>query len=379
MIFLFFLILVIIATGAFIFLSFRNNSGIKKQENKHTSYYSNIQEILNELSTLPKDSKTGIGKYLFIDIETTGLPIKEKDLPENFENWPYIVEIAWFLTDKDGLMVDGSHYIVKQDIDIPLEASSIHHITTEKMQSEGESLQTVYSEFIDAANKSEYVISHNIEFDLPIIECELLRNGFPKTLSDKKQFCTMKAGKEFCVVFDQKGKRKYPKLVELFGDLYFDNHYLKIEGTHNALSDTIMLYRCFMKMIELRPNIIEYKEYSTKSTPNRKSSGIIIPADMQHKPLSGEILQKDLSNADPQSPFYNKKIVITGEFPIDRYELALILKIKMGADIDLNVGKNTQFLLMGNDPGPAKVGKALQANIEIYDIDKTMEIIKSYK
>lgn len=316
---------------------------------------------------------------MFFDTETTGLPKKKNAKPENFANWPYVVDIAWYLIDEDGLMVNGSHYIVKQNVEIPEEASDIHHITTEKMLSEGEDPKTVYAEFIEAANNTEYVIAHNLEFDLPIVECELLRNGFPKVLSDKKQFCTMKAGKKFCKVYDRNGKRKYPNLSELFGELYFDNHFLKFEGTHNSLADTNMLYRCFMKMIELKPNLLNEVSDNSEEVTSFRSQSVIIPTDMQHERLSGDILKKDLSNADPQSPFYNKKVVITGKFPIERYELALILKIKMGADIDTSIGKNTQILLVGDDPGTMKVAKALEANIEIYDIDKTMKAIEPYR
>lgn len=347
--------------------------------NNSDSYLTEIQTQLKELSKIPKDSEKKAGKYLFFDTETTGLPKRRNAKPENFANWPYVVDIAWYLIDEDGLMVNGSHYIVKQDIEIPEEASDIHHITTEKMLSEGKDPKTVYAEFIEDVNNTEYVIAHNLEFDLPIVECELLRNGFPKVLSEKKQFCTMKAGKNFCEVYDSKGKRKFPNLTELFGELYFDNHFLKFNGTHNALADTNMLYRCFMKMIELEPNLLNEVNYNSEEVTSIRSQSVIVPTDMQHEHLSGDILKKDLSNADPQSPFYNKKIVITGVFPIERYELALILKIKMGADIDTSIGKNTKILLVGDDPGPMKVSKALEANIEIYDIDKTMKAIEPYR
>ena len=344
-------------------------------------YLQQIQEEVNSLlKKFPKDSNKKVGKYLFIDTETTGLPLKRSAEPENFENWPYIIEIAWYLIDEDGLMVDGAHYIVKQNVKIPKAASDIHHITTEKMRSKGESPKTVYAELVDAIGKTEYIIAHNIDFDFPIIECELLRNGFPKMLSNKKSFCTMKKGKLFCKVYDKNMRVKNPTLSELFGELYFDNPYLKIEA-HNALTDTQILYRCFMKMIELRPDILKKNENPNKKniTGDNFKEIVNLSPIIPHDHLSGDILKKDLSNADPQSPFYNKKVVITGVFPIERYELALILKNKMGADIDSNVSKTTKILLMGDEPGPAKVAKALEADIEIYDVEKTMKTIEPYR
>lgn len=83
--------------------------------------------------------------------------------------------------------------------------------------------------------------------------------------------------------------------------------------------------------------------------------------------LSGDILQKDLSKADPNSPFYDKKVVITGEFGISRKELALTLK-NMGADIVTGVTKRTNIVVVGVEPGPAKMKKIEKLREEGYDI-----------
>ena len=75
-----------------------------------------------------------------------------------------------------------------------------------------------------------------------------------------------------------------------------------------------------------------------------------------HTNLCGDILQKDLSSADPNNPFYDRKVVITGVFNIERQELANLLKT-MGADIDTCVGSKTNYLLIGEEPGPSKLKK----------------------
>lgn len=75
-----------------------------------------------------------------------------------------------------------------------------------------------------------------------------------------------------------------------------------------------------------------------------------------HKNLCGDVLQKDLTYADPNNPFYDRKVVITGVFNIERQELANRLKT-MGADIDTGVGSKTNYLLIGEEPGPSKLRK----------------------
>lgn len=75
-----------------------------------------------------------------------------------------------------------------------------------------------------------------------------------------------------------------------------------------------------------------------------------------HTNLCGDVLQKDLTCADPSNPFYDRKVVITGVFNIERQELANLLKA-MGADIDKGVSSKTSYLLIGEEPGPSKLKK----------------------
>lgn len=85
--------------------------------------------------------------------------------------------------------------------------------------------------------------------------------------------------------------------------------------------------------------------------------------------LKGDILKKDLRNADPTNPFYDKKVVITGTFTQERKTLAFLLK-SMGADIDSNISKNTNYVIIGNDPGPKKIEKIEQLIHNGYKIRK---------
>lgn len=385
-IFLALFILVVIAFFALLRKSSEETTS-SNYENKSDNTFNltlngvDVNARLSELSKLPGDSQYEKGVYLFLDTETTGLPKKRNADPMDFDNWPYVVEIAWLLTDEFGLQVSGDKYIVKQNVKIPQEAIRVHHITNEDMNSKGVSPKVVYREFIEAVANCDYIIAHNIDFDLPILQCELYRNGFNVSLYEKKHFCTMKAGKDFCYSFDANGRPKNPKLVELFSSLYFNISSLPIKGTHSALSDTLMTYRCFMKMMEQKPGLLNYnyqdipeQSYHSKSS---KKNYVTIPHDSEDK-LSGDILKKDLSNADPSSIFYDKKIVITGIFPISRYQLAEILKYKMGADIDLAVGKNTRYLLVGSAPGDKKIEKAEELGVDIIEEDEVMSIISEY-
>ena len=72
-------------------------------------------------------------------------------------------------------------------------------------------------------------------------------------------------------------------------------------------------------------------------------------------------------NANKESPFYNKKVVITGVFSIGRNDLAELLK-KEGADINTAISRKTDFVFVGDDPGPSKMEKLYDLLSEGCDI-----------
>lgn len=348
-------------------IAYHNFENERKEKGQHStsvisSYFEDIsnletknkiQKELDILSKIPKASPHEKGKYLFFDTETTGLPRLRNAPPEDFANWPYIVEIAWLLIDEEGLQVAGGHYIVKQNVSIPKEATAVHHITTQDMLLKGVSPIDVYSEFIESVDDTEYIIAHNLEFDVPIIECELLRNGFNKMLFSKKQFCTMIGGRDFCTVYDRSGRIKNPKLSELFGDLYFDNPYLKFEGTHNALADTNMLYRCFMKMIELEPSLLETDNYSNQDS--------IIYHERPYKVESvvcGDnipmIADKDLISYFGDYCFRNTQVLVTGVAKEDKEECWDMITALNGKVVK-SVTKNLAVVVLGPAPGWKKI------------------------
>ena len=94
----------------------------------------------------------------------------------------------------------------------------------------------------------------------------------------------------------------------------------------------------------------------SKETTSPISTSYKALASKGHSVLCGDILQKDLTDADPNNPFYDRVVVITGVFNIERMKLAQILK-SMGADINTSVGGKTNYLLIGKDPGPSKMRK----------------------
>ena len=83
------------------------------------------------------DSTKTTGKYLVFDTETTGFPINKHASPDDFKNWPYIVQIAWILFDDEQKLIEHNDFYLKQPIKIPADATNIHGITTAMMLEKG--------------------------------------------------------------------------------------------------------------------------------------------------------------------------------------------------------------------------------------------------
>jgi DNA polymerase III subunit epsilon len=118
---------------------------------------------------------------------------------------------------------------------------------------------------------------------------------------------------------------------------------------HDALADATACAIAYLKLkLGIRPN---HSLIKTRSGPDFFAG---------HEHLCGDVLKKDLSNADPNHPFYNKKVVFTGVLDnISREEAARAVKA-FGADIDSGVTRRTDFVIAGSGAGPTKLKKIQQ-------------------
>ena len=183
--------------------------------------------------------------YLIFDTETTGLPLDWKAPLTNFENWPRCVQLAWQIHDDQGRLVDVKNYIIKPEgFNIPFNAEKIHGISTERANKRGIAIKDVLTEFINDLKKSQFIIGHNISFDINIIGCELLRLGLINCLEDFASIDTKNESTEFCAITGGKGGRfKWPTLLELHKKLFNE----EFSEAHNASADVEATSRCFLE------------------------------------------------------------------------------------------------------------------------------------
>lgn len=188
--------------------------------------------------------------FLIFDTETTGLPKNYSAPVSDTENWPRMVQVAWQLHNKNGRLIKSGNHIVKPDgFTIPYNSEKIHGISTQRALDEGIELSETLKDFMESANEAEFLVGHNINFDINIVGCELFRMGVENKLAEVKVLDTMQFAIDYCQIPGGRGGGfKFPTLSELHQKLFGE----PFEDAHNAAADVEATTRCFLEMLNLK-------------------------------------------------------------------------------------------------------------------------------
>lgn len=188
-----------------------------------------------------------LGKnVLIIDVETTGLPEKRSSSNSKDAYYPYndvekyrtswIVQASWVYMEGFDNTKDYNE-LIKSIIRKPkyfskIPTHKIHGITWQKASEEGTMLSKILNKdgLGDAIKNCDYILGHNILFDLNILRSECYRLNFKKKvekltdiIENDKFFCTSEYGKKVCKI-KLPTRRHYmfkrPKLGELYKFYY---------------------------------------------------------------------------------------------------------------------------------------------------------------
>lgn len=211
-------------------------------------------------------------RVIVFDTETTGLP-KTRVLTHGLLNlWPYIVQLSYLIYDsneKELIKIRDCIIKIPYNVEIPQESINLHGITNDISYSQGINIEIIIEEFMEDLKNCDYIIGHNIEFDINMIKAELMRlnmnidknmnlyYNYIEFLSEcKKYYCTMQETIDLCAIkqINKQGKEyfKFPKLIELHQKLFNTSP----KGLHNSLNDILICLRCFYK-IKFNKDIID--------------------------------------------------------------------------------------------------------------------------
>lgn len=179
---------------------------------------------------------------LFFDTETSGLPKKEHCWDVHYNEYPYILSMAWRYKDK------SHYYLIHQEgRKVPAAATKVNNITTAMANNPDVTISfaEAYLRFIEHALECSNIVGHNIYFDISMFKANTLRHFGP--LSKEGNRCLVALDKEKRIDTMRATIKlfgKWPKLIQL-------HEYLFNKGfneQHDALEDVMATERCFNEL-----------------------------------------------------------------------------------------------------------------------------------
>lgn len=184
--------------------------------------------------------------YLIFDTETTGLPRDYNAPMSDVDNWPRLVQLAWQLHDAKGNLISNHNYIIRPEgFTIPYNAEKVHGISTKRALAEGHDLKQILGIFEGDVRQANYLVGHNVEFDVNVAGSEYYRAKATMPLT-ADQLDTKDISTEFCALPGGRGgKFKWPTLTELHQKLFGKG----FGDAHDAAYDVDATARCFFGLI----------------------------------------------------------------------------------------------------------------------------------
>lgn len=158
------------------------------------------------------------------DLETTGLNLREAR----------IVTACALSIDENGLAVgENIEWLADPGIEIPIEASRVHGVTTEIARTKGRPARDVVAELLKTLRQFFQegipVVAYNAPYDFTILHYEALRHGLDP-LTDPKPIIDPMVLDKYVDTY-RPGKRTLEVASKVYG--------VKLEEAHNATADAI--------------------------------------------------------------------------------------------------------------------------------------------
>lgn len=147
----------------------------------------------------------------------------------------------------------------------------------------------------------------------------------------------------------------------------------------------ILIRSLFISSPSQEQHNIDYKyDYSDPDERNKKKRNrIYYPGINIKKEINSEYLTPN-PDAEPNNPFYGKKIVFTGDLNnINRDDVAMYVS-KLGGDVNTAISGKTDIVVVGENPGPSKMEKVAEINmsrqpmITIMDETEFLSVIEDH-
>ena len=172
------------------------------------------------------------GNFMVLDTETADL---------NGD----IIQLAYIIVDKDMNIIKKVSKYIKDRIPSN-ETILIHHITIDKLRNEGKDFYEVMNKFINDLENVNYIVGHNIGYDIRVILSNLRKFELKIITNDVLNNNLFN---------DIAIKDTYSMSGKSLGNLHMEIFNKPIDGAHDALYDVIATFDCYKYLINSKLNL----------------------------------------------------------------------------------------------------------------------------
>lgn len=195
---------------------------------------SSYKPIDDSTTLIPEQQQEDLSTalYFIVDTETTGLPSKKAVYwDDEYKVYGRILEIAYVICDKDGLILKSREFLVFKPLDYVIPNADFHiknDLTTETLNEQGTDIRNVLDQVYLDIQHCSILVAYNIKYDYQILLAECFQNDFPELLNYIKSMKTEDA-------MQTNSRGKWRKLV----DVYQECMGKPLTNAHRAMSDTL--------------------------------------------------------------------------------------------------------------------------------------------
>lgn len=179
---------------------------------------------------------------LFIDTETSGVPLRWDRPYSDQKNWPSVIQVAWIIYECHGKEIRRvCEYIYDKDITISKASQKIHGLDLAILASRGNRRKDVLRKLAHDINKyNPLIIGHFIELDVQVLSADFFRAQLDNPFIGKNFFCTMLNSEKYAF----NPQTKYLRLAQLYAHLFDTTP----ETLHEAERDAELTATCFFEL-----------------------------------------------------------------------------------------------------------------------------------
>lgn len=251
------------------------------------------------------------GKFVVIDIETTGLD------PQFDE----IIEIG-AIKIENGNLIDTFRSLIKPRNEIDEYITKLTGITNNMLEN-APSIKDIIGEFYNFI-ENNIILGHNVNFDINFLYDELLKVNRVELNNDFID--TMRIGRYLLKNLN------HHRLVDLA-----NNYNITVDNGHRALNDCMITLKVYNKMLE---EVVEKYNDTEKFIRCFKKSKTKIDL----KSIKTDKIEFDIGH-----PFYNKHCVFTGGLERMTRKEAMQIVFDLGGICSTSITKETNYLILGNN------------------------------